>query len=331
LKSALLISFLIFMCCILFSCNAPHLNPLDPFSEGQNYATIKGVIESYGQPATKIADVSVYWEPQKILVKSDTSGNFIMSNIFPNNGKLILSKEGYLSDTLSISLDKNRMFSDTVKLKKIPQVEYMQFYSVNVLSLDSTAFTELYMQIKISDPDKSIDSVFIRNANLNFSEGLTLNANGNYYEVEIKKDDLGVGNLEQVVGYDFDVFAVDSVYETYLIGTGRVARIITNYPKLSTPTNNDTLTSTSTQSLTWQNYSADFQFTYSVVIYNDVFPGFSTDADYLYSSPEISQDTTEMSIPKTLTLTSGDYYWAVWVIDSFGDRICSLPYKFHVK
>jgi hypothetical protein len=314
-------------CCAFLSCNAPHVNPLDPFSEGQNYAAIKGLIESYNQPVTKIADVSVYWEPQKVMVKSDTNGSFAISNIFPTEGKLILNKEGYMSDTVLVNLDKNRMFSDTVKLKKIPQLESMQFYSASVLSLDSTAFTELYMQVKLSDPDKKVDSVFVMCNEFSFSKGLSLNAAGSYYQTEIKKDDIGVSNLEQVVGYNFDVYTIDSLSETYLVGSAKISRIIKTYPKLNEPANNDTVSSTPV--LKWQSYSADFQFSYSVEIYNDVFPGFSTDADYVYASPELTQDTTELSIPKTLM--SGDYYWVVWVVDNFGDRIYSLPYKFHIK
>lgn len=327
LKNTLIRSLLIFACFVFISCNAPHINPLDPFSEGLSYATIKGVVQNYGATTMKVPDVSIYWEPQKVLVKSDSGGNFLISNVFPTDGKLTFHKDGYMDDTLSIKWDNNKVFSDTVRLKKIPQIENLQFYSVNVLSLDSTSFSELYLQVKLNSADKNVDSLFVTSDEFNFSKGLTLNASGNFYHAEIKKDDLGVPSLEQVVGYDFEVYAVDSLAGTYLVGTTKIFRIIKNYPRLSEPNNNDTLNVT--PALKWQNYSGDFQYTYGVEIYNDVFPGFSPEDDYFYLDSQIPSNTIEDNISKTLV--SGDYYWVVWVVDNFGDRISSFPYKFHIE
>lgn len=120
MKGAIVCVLLFMMVFALISCNAPHTNPLDPFSLKQNYATISGVVQDSTPPFPGIADVSVYWVRQKTMVKTDSTGSFEMTNVIPVDGNLILEKDGYQPDTVVVTWANTLTFSDTMRLSKIP-------------------------------------------------------------------------------------------------------------------------------------------------------------------------------------------------------------------
>ncbi len=119
-KGAVVCGLLIMIIITFISCNAPHDNPLDPFSPQQNYGTINGLVQDSTPPFAGISDVSIYWERQKTYAKTDSLGNFEISNVIPVAGDLILQKDGYLPDTIMVKWENTLTFSDTMRLSKIP-------------------------------------------------------------------------------------------------------------------------------------------------------------------------------------------------------------------
>lgn len=97
------ISILLFSIVLIYSCDAPRLNPLDP--ENPNFIThkkysIKGIVSS--APSVPIANANVYWQNESRIVKSDQIGSFLFQDVDPINGWLYFEKDGYKNDSLFV-------------------------------------------------------------------------------------------------------------------------------------------------------------------------------------------------------------------------------------
>ncbi len=273
----LLLSYLVLFS---FSCNAPRDNPLDPNGPKSDLVQIKpvlaqidGTVQTISAPLVGIADVSVFWIPGKVVVKTDASGNFIISNIKPENGLLIFQKDGYSSDTITVDWKNNTEISlPIVNLNKIPTLDSYSIYSeVSNQSTQSniiaSQMANLVFKVKINDSDNDIDSVFVKNDILNFTGGLELQ--GKSYQGTFSTAKLNVNNLDETVGYGFDLWVVDTFNRYFLVGSNKVARVIKSGVDIVSP-NNDTLSLPVT--LTWNPYNNGFPYTYKVEIYNATNP-----------------------------------------------------------
>ncbi len=329
LISNLLLSFLVLFS---FSCNAPRDNPLDPNGSNSDVVQIKpalvqiaGTVQTISAPLTGIPDVSVFWIPGKVVVKTDPSGIFIISDIKPVDGLLIFQKDGYTSDTITVNWKNNTKISlPIVNLNKIPTLDSYSIYSeVSNQSAQSNAIASqmanLVFKVKINDSDNDIDSVFVKNDMLNFTGGLELQSK--LYQASFSTTRLNVNNLDEAVGYNFDVWVIDSFNRHFLVGSNKVARVIKNGADIISP-NNDTLSLP--VSLSWNQYDAGFPFTYKVEIFN------ATNPQPIFTKENLQPNQTSLVIDTTAILT-GDYFWAVSVVDKFSDSYKSQPGRFYIK
>ena len=310
----------------LFSCNAPRDNPLDPNSTLANLAQIEGSVQTFSGPRSGISDVSVFWIPANIVVKTDSLGAFIINNIKPIDGLLIFQKKGYTSDTLSIHWsDSKKITTPVINLNKIPTLDsYSIFSEVNNQSgatnsgVSQTA--ELSFRVKISDSDNDIDSVYVTNDMLNFTGGLM--SQGKIYQASFYTTDLKVNDLEEIVGYNFDVYVIDNSKRVFLVGNNKVARVIRSGSDPTSPVNNDSLSLP--VNLKWSQFNAGYPYTYKIEIYN------AANTEPLFIRENIPPAQTSVNVD-TSAIVTGDYLWVVYVVDKFLDSYKSQPGKFHIN
>ncbi|MFZ0452973.1 MAG: hypothetical protein WCE54_08120 [Ignavibacteriaceae bacterium] len=349
-KGFVLNLFLSLAALISFSCNAPRDNPLDPNGPKADLVQIKpnlvqfdGTVQTISAPLTGIPGVSVFWIPGDAVVKSDVSGNFTINNIKPgDNGLLIFQKDSYSSDTVKISWENSTtiLLYDSIKislknaaislpiinLNKIPTLDSYSIYSevANQSGQSNIAvgqMADLVFKVKINDSDNDIDSVFVKNDMLNFTGGLELQSK--LYQGTFTASKLNVNSLDETVGYNFDVWVIDSFKRTFLVGSNKVARVIKNGVDIIYP-NDDSLAISLPVDLTWNQYSNGFPFTYKVEIYN------ATNPQPIFTQDNIPPDQTILVLD-TSSVVSGDYFWAVSVVDKFLDSYKSLPGRFQIK
>jgi hypothetical protein len=337
-KNFILNLFLSLAAVISFSCNAPRDNPLDPNGPKsdlvqikQNLVQITGTVQTISAPLTGISDVSVYWLPGEVVVKTDASGNFAIKNIKPINGLLIFMKDGYTTDTVAVNWNnESQIILPIINLNRIPTLA-PDGYSIYSEVADQTGqsnttvgqMADLVFKVKINDSDNDIDSVYVENDMLNFTGGLELQGKMYQGTFTTTKINNNISSLDAVVGYNFDVWVIDTFNRHFLVGSKQVARVIKSGVEIISP-NNDSTAIKPPINLNWKQYSNGFPFTYKVEIYN------ATNPQPIFTKDSIASDQTTLQIDSS-SVPSGDYFWAVSVVDKFLDSYKSLPGRFQIK
>jgi hypothetical protein len=332
-KDFVLNLFLSLIAIFSFSCNAPRDNPLDPNGPKADLVQIKpdlgqitGTVQTISAPLTGISDVSVFWLPGNIVVSTDASGNFTINNIEPIPGFLIFQKDGYTTDTVAVNWNNNnQIILPIVNLNKKPTLDSYSIYS-EIADQSSQSNTigqmaDLVFKVKINDSDNDIDSVYVENDMLKFTGGLELQSK--LYQGTFTPTKLNVNNLDETVGYDFNVYVIDTFKRKFFVGSNQVARVIKSGVDIISP-NNDSLALSLPVTLSWNQYENGFPFTYKVEIYN------ATNPLPIFTRDSIPSYQTSLEIDTT-SVVSGDYFWAVSVVDKFLDSYKSLPGRFQIK
>ena len=335
-KDFILNLFLSLAAVISFSCNAPRDNPLDPNGPKADLVQIKpdlgqieGVVQTISAPLTGIPDVSVFWMPGNMVVTTGDSGKYSISNIKPDDGDLIFIKDGYTPDTAHVKWNNSKQITiPTVNLNKKPTLD-INNYSIYSEVADQSGqsniaagqMADLVIKVKINDTDNDIDSVYVVNDMLNFSDGLELQSK--LYQGTFTTAKLNVNSLDEAVGYNFDVHVIDTFKRDFKVGSNKVARVIKSGVDIISP-NNDSTATKPPINLSWKQYSNGFSFTYKVEIYN------ATNPQPIFTKDSISSDQTTLQIDSS-SVASGDYFWTVSVVDKFLDSYKSLPGRFTIE
>ncbi len=305
------------------ACNAPRNNPLDPLNPNYSFVTLEGVAQTYSLPYTGISNVVVTWIPGNILVTTDNNGNFKIDNILPVNGKLIFQKDGYRADTIDVIWGSSKTLFYQVNLNVIPHLDSISIYTVviNQFTPPGQSF-QLVINAQISDKDNDIDSVYVENAQLNLIKPLGFDIVNKVYETVLTTQDLNVNDIEQTIGFNFNIVVKDIFNRTYLVGSSQVSRVIKNGVSIEYPANDTTVTPTPV--FVWQRYKSGFPFKYMIEVYTNDF----ANSQLVFRGDNISSDSVAYHLSNPLTTKS--YYWVIWVIDQFQNRCRSLPATFKV-
>jgi len=94
------IIFLAVAALLIFSCEAPRLNPLDPQSNAYNLGQFDGYVFSY--PREALANVRVTWKNQNISTQTDSKGYYKFTDISVSDGIVYLEKEGFKKDSINV-------------------------------------------------------------------------------------------------------------------------------------------------------------------------------------------------------------------------------------
>ncbi len=306
---------------LMYSCNAPRNNPLDPNNPDISFSVIEGSVSTSYVPITGIPDVLVFWEPGNKLMKTDSQGNFIIENIKPVDGKLILQKEGFRSDTIFINWNGSSRISKQVHLVSLPKLEYLNITTSVEYELSGMS-SKLSFTAKIEDKDSQIDSAYIENTLISLK--MKMDFSGDEYSLSLNQDDLQSSDLEDLIGEDFDLFISDSALgNAFKVGSGRITRVINEEPQAVSPANSDTISSPPV--VQWDQVLLGFYFTYLIEIKTNE----AGNNELVYSSNPIESGTT--SLNTEYSLSPGEYFWVVWVVDQFNNRAKSKPAIFVVQ
>jgi hypothetical protein len=307
---------------LIFSCNAPRNNPLDPENSENNISSIEGLIKTTRVPQTPIANTKIFWVNEGILTKSNDLGFFKIENIEQKDGWIIIEKEGYSIDSLYITFNNQKKVSKTFFLNAIPQINDFQFYSVTTNKYPSEQTYRLGAKIKITDEENDSDSVFIENIELNTNKELLYNASSKYYENSISLLDLHITSIDIVIGKEFYINVFDSDAKKFVIGNSNIKRIIKTEIETTAPSGRDTV-NTKNPLFEWRRFTPGFTFRYLLEIYTDEVPA------NLVWQKEISSN--EIQYLADVNLSSGDYFWVIWAIDEFENRTRSKPASFIIN
>ena len=106
------------------SCEAPHINPLDPNSDSQ-IGVIDGYVKAQIAPQPALSNVTVSWKNGNINTVSDANGYFKLSNVNISNGYVYFEKFGYGKDSIFVNWagNKNVHLSEKLLTATIGQLD----------------------------------------------------------------------------------------------------------------------------------------------------------------------------------------------------------------
>ena len=313
---------------LLYSCEAPRNNPLDPLNPDNKHGTIEGTVQTYSIPFSGIPEVSVYWEVDGVLVRTNASGRFKFDNVTTLDGKLIFSKEGYATDTVDVIWGVSKIFSTQHILNKIPILDSISIYTVVINQFTQPPQKyELVIVAEIIDED--IDTVFVENNELNLRKALNYNEADRTYQIRLNIDDLNLTDLEQAIGLDFNIVVQENIVvqgniskKESLIGSRKVTRVIKiDMTTGLSPAAADTVASQPFR-LEWNRVRPGFDFKYMIEMYTyDI-----GSSQLVFREENISSDSVSYFVDQVLP--AGDYYWVIWIVDHFLNRVRSKAVTF---
>jgi hypothetical protein len=317
------IIFILYCVYIFLSCDAPHNNPNDPSNPDKPLKTISGSIKALNLPNNPITNAAVYFEAENKLTYSDNSGNFNLDNLIGIDGSLIVSKDGFWSDTTKVVWGESKTLNFHVFLNQNPSLNTFQTYSVVTNISPSTQTQQVVIKADIFDAEKDIDTVYVWNDYLKKKQMLRYNMETGWYEIQLKTSDFKIKAVDVLVGRDFQLMVVDKFRHTFELGKSDIKRVIYDYVQVDSPVNSDTVKAT--PELKWQKFMPPFHCHYSVEIYavNDIPP------DKVWEQDSIPQEITSLKVDQALP--SGDYFWVIWCIDDFFNRARSRTASFKVE
>jgi hypothetical protein len=308
------------MALLISACQAPRNNPLDPENPNHELSTLSGYIKSARAPHPPISNVRVSLPKQNIYAMSDDQGFFKFSHLFSQANKIVVSKPGYVSD--SLLLDDNRSQELEIFLNQIPVINE---FSVNTLVINQYPdwqFFYLQVTASIEDNDQDTDSVWFDIPAAQISRNLLFNPDRRQYETRLSINDLNVHTLNSFMGLEFQLYVKDMSRHEFNLASAQISRIIEDQIQLENPANYSPV---SVQPLLqWQRFEPGYECTYTIEIYTDTF--FPT---LVWQKSGLSQDTIETTVDNNLQ--NGEYFWVIWCVDGFGNRSRSKPASFIIQ
>jgi len=306
----------------LLYCEAPRNNPLDPGNPRTSVARIKGKVLSAQIPTNPVHRAVVYWDIDQVYTYTNANGDFVLNNITPQNGTLRFEKTSFITETFKISWSgASNSKTVSVNLNAAPQLDSLEIYTVvKNRQGDIVPQTELMIRALVSDPDNDIDTVYIKNDNLNIYQALKYNPGDRYYQEKFTYTDFP--SLQKIIGHQFNLFVKDRSSHTIPVGSDKAVRIITDNFSLVYPASYQTVSPQ--LELKWNKFDPGYNFTWAVEIYVDDIP-----ATVVWNKNNIA--ATDTSCIVDALLSENDYFWMVWCIDEFQNRARSKPVSFTIK
>jgi hypothetical protein len=314
---------LLFFSLHIISCDAPRNNPLDPLSSNYTGASIDGKVETFSIPHLGIPEVTLYWVPAKKYAKTDVEGNFLISEIEAEDGLLIIQKEGFKEDTLDIKWNGAKKITTQIDLNIKPVIDSVEISSMVINQTASTSSSFIDIRLKVIDKDNDVDTVYVRIQNKNINRIMDFNAAEKVYQTDFTKGDLNISDIEESVGLTFEFYVKDLFNSEFAVGSGNLTRVIKNGVSIISPTSNAVVDSL--PELRWNSFSASYSFTFGVEVYTDD----QANPVLVYDRKNINRDSTFLKVNSALP--DGDYFWVVWVVDNFKNKVRSIPSFFTVQ
>lgn len=317
-----LILFSLLGAAIFFSCEAPRNNIIDPLNPENDLGVIEGTVQTFSVSPTGIEGVNVHWINGNILIPTDANGRFRIESIERKDGRLAFFKDGYFPDTLDVVWGNTKIYTRHLVLNKVPQLDSISLYTVVVKQfINDTLYIDA--KTRIRDEDSNIDSVFVTSPDLNLRKTLELFVIDNIYHSTLSRNDLKIQSLEETIGLDFFIIAKDKFNREINVGNQKITRVINSDVTGQIPANQDSVNN-QPFFLNWNRVNLGYDFRYMIELYRyDI-----GTIQHVFTQDNIPSDSISYQVNRSLS--AGNYYWVIWIIDQFQNRVRSKPATFRI-
>ncbi len=313
--------FLVISLLFLFSCDAPHDNPLDPENGTSKMATISGKIYTISLPRASIGNGEVIWLNEKISVYSNEDGSYSLELSELRDGWLKCKKENFFDDSVYVKWgdDKNKTIDFYLNSKPILQT--FQITTNVVFSTDTNKSEALTVIAVLEDRDNDIDSVILKNSGFNYSDKLEYNVSYSHWYKSLSAYQAGLASFEELLGKEFTITVYDYKNRAVNFEGGYITRLITIMPDPITPRDDEVVQIPF--EISWNDFPGNYNFNYEIQIFRNEIP-----AQLIYEAKNIAKDSTQVMIEENLP--TGNYMWMLSVVDEFGNKVRSKPFSFKI-
>ncbi len=311
---------------------APHDNPLDPASDRfVNEGGLTGHIAN--RNGQSLANAEVHLLPvsdpafPSISTQTNGQGQFLLRDLPAEESyRLQVKKTGYstlLTSLVTVEAGQSLPVPE-VRLNALPLFEDISLRSVHLSRWWPSDLYFLEINARTNDPDGLVDveNVWVEIPELEFAAPLTPTSGGQF-ELRLDEDALPTSSLSALLGRSFSLFVEDQQNDTAAAAPRQLARVIEAIPVATSPSG-DVLLDTDEPVLIWDPLALSFSFSYEVQVFRD-----EVNQNVLVQTlPEIPPSQT--SIPLSSPLPTGQYFWTVAVIDTYGNRSRSKEAAFRI-
>lgn len=288
--------------------------------------TITGTVKAASPSSKVLANVKVIWKNQNVFTYTDAAGSFSFSNIPFEDGWVIFEVDGYSKDSTEVSFSNQREGLKKIDTKYLNSVPTLNSFVINTSVENNNTSKNYYMIVSasITDTEKDVDNVLLTCSELSFSKTLSYNPDTKCYEGTYQQS--GLEAIQNKVGKAFSIIAVDGNARQFNLGSTMITRIIKDQISLSSPANQDIVTSMPVI-LKWQSFSPGFSFHYLAKVYTTG----TSEPVWLQDNISSNDIQVEIGTAENPILSDGYYIWELWCVDTFGNKSRSIKADFYVQ
>jgi hypothetical protein len=288
--------------------------------------TITGIVKAAPPSLKALPNAKVIWKKQNVFTYTDASGSFSLTNIPFEDGWIMFELDGYSKDSVQVSFSSQKDSSKTIDTKYLNSIPTLNSFVINtnVENNNTSKYYYMIVSASITDVEKDIDNVLLTCSELSFSKTLSYNPDTKCYEGTYQQG--GLEAIQNNVGKAFSIIAVDRNGDQFTLGSTMITRIIKDQISLSSPANEDIVTTTPII-LKWQSFSPGFSFHYLAKVYTTG----SSEPVWLQDNISSNDIQVEIGTADNPILSDGYYIWELWCVDTFGNKSRSIKADFYVQ
>ena len=304
--------------------DAPHDNPLDPKSPGYTGTGVfGGKVTLLNLPETGVGGASISTIPATMTVLTDSAGSFAYPTIAAGLYEVVASKEGFVPETLRVSVGAGGNQYTVFTLDGAPVVTSASIVTTKIDQWWPNPAYFAYVASTITDPNGStdIDSAWFCVDSLLYPMPYSLTDKN--FQLSLTSYEIPSNNLEWLVGKSLTIVARDRQGAMSTSAPFYVTRTIEDEATPVTPASGDT--ASNSPLLVWSAPSVRFVFTYSLTVVR-------TDAGIeqtVWSQDNVGSNLRTYQYPSTLP--QGSYFWTIAVVDEYGNSARSKESSFVVN
>ena len=189
--------------------DAPHDNPMDPASRGfRNTGGITGRVLTLNEPRQPVAAALISTAQGTASVTGD-DGSFQVVSLPAGDDTIVVSKAGFLSDTVMIVVSASQSALVEIHLDALPNVSQASVVTQKIDQWWPGPIYSAYVTSSISDPDglSDIDTTFVSVDTLSFP--LVYSVTDKNFQTTISTLQLPTNNIQWLVGKPLTFVAKD--------------------------------------------------------------------------------------------------------------------------
>jgi hypothetical protein len=313
---------------LLCSCvqDVPHDNVVDPLSPSYSgTGTVAGKVTIQDKPNAPLAGVYVTVIPQGTTTQTDTGGVYTLKGVPSGATTLYFSREGYASKTVQMTMKVGEMQTLNMAMNGYPVGSGMRILTRKINGSPAIYYADV--QANADDPNglADIDSVWFTIEDLKLTMTYDVGSS-KLFRATVQSGDLPFGTLEWLVGRPLTIVVQDHSRDLGVSDQFYVSRLIEAEATPVLPANGDSMSAS--VKFQWNSPNVTFNYIYSLKLARLQGTGVNQIVVWRYTNDFLGSTTQSYTYPN---LQSGNYSWAVAVVDEYGNVSQSKDSYFIVR